>query len=836
LKPRGTLTVKVRSTELTSDNRFLPIERAATFFDSIATFLASFMRPVLFVVLAALSAYAGWLAFKFSALSDYFVFMAEYAKNNSGLRLQLQLLAGLALYLAFALLLYRRLASPLNIAPRPSDTVSPLLNTTQPPSSTAPSQLNIASPPSNTLPRTRAIAIERWARRVIVIVPSAVIGCLLITAAPWPPRGAVVIWLAAATVFITAVAQLFFVDRLKRSIRNKPDVEKKTQISVVLLTLYLFVGAPALYLWIRADVIEATLFIGGIGIVLLFLIFLLAFLEALQRLKLSLELIVLAVAGWLFLQFSGPPPREFAYTSISDAKTELNTPAEIKEALNKRKLPTLTSAFHDWFDKRFPPKERDGRKYPVFIVAAQGGGLYAAYHTALSLARLYDSCPKLKDHVFAVSGVSGGSFGAAMFSEMLRDQAALGDACSDQSSDGKLEHSVREFFQFDFVTPVIASGLLFDVPALINPSLLRPTHDRAHTLELAFDNAFHYATQHESSSTNFYGSWKADGVAPALFLNATSANYGRPVLLSQLYMTDEHSYADFSRVEEIVRNKFGPATVGDDKRAQEAQKAVVSSIRATAYSRPAYFNILQYRGDLQLTLATAAVLSARFPFVTPPGVLFANKLATDETLRETKALQLIDGGFSDNSGIATANEIIKQLKASDDTKDLAAMVEFHLISFGHSNTALQRQGDPGALPEFVAPFITYETVREARSLGENDAKVAGFDVVHGYQLFDFDFQAPLSWTLSQRMRSQIDARSGGINVDPTVCCSLELPENLKKEFPELVLDVEPLKRYLPSDFRKHPEQFGLRLIAPNVRHFRDVIRVVQDSGWAHTLR
>ncbi len=329
----------------------------------------------------------------------------------------------------------------------------------------------------------------------------------------------------------------------------------------------------------------------------------------------------------------------------------------------------------------------------------------------------------------------------------------------------------------------------------------------------------------------FYSSWSASGAAPALFLNTTSANYGRPILLSQLYMTDKRSKFFFSSLFAPVLSALMPQTGTDKEQLRIVQRMVVSGIRASEYSRPNYFNILEYRPNLQLSLVTAAILSARFPYVTPPGVLYADDkfAAADATLRETTGLQLIDGGFWDNSGIATANEIIRQLKDGEESKSLVQDVEFHLISFGHSNAALQLEGERGAQSELVAPITTFEAVREARSLRQADALTAGFKFVHGYQLFDHQFRAPLSWTLSARMRAQIEARSGG-KVDPSVCCALKTPSILSNFIPEFVLDVDPFKKDLGSDFAADLERQGLKLVAPNARQFADVVRAVSANA------
>ena len=56
---------------------------------------------------------------------------------------------------------------------------------------------------------------------------------------------------------------------------------------------------------------------------------------------------------------------------------------------------------------------------PFIIVATAGGGSRAGYWTASVLGYLQDERPIFKDHLFAISGVSGGSLGAAVFRAAL---------------------------------------------------------------------------------------------------------------------------------------------------------------------------------------------------------------------------------------------------------------------------------------------------------------------------------------------------------------------------------------------------------------------------------
>src|SRR5882672_10360572 len=82
------------------------------------------------------------------------------------------------------------------------------------------------------------------------------------------------------------------------------------------------------------------------------------------------------------------------------------------------KIPSTTKAFCCWWDTR--PDRDHYDEYPVFIVVTEGGGIRNAYWTALVLANLADSNPMFRHHVFAISGVSGGSVGAAVYAATVR--------------------------------------------------------------------------------------------------------------------------------------------------------------------------------------------------------------------------------------------------------------------------------------------------------------------------------------------------------------------------------------------------------------------------------
>jgi hypothetical protein len=225
-------------------------------------------------------------------------------------------------------------------------------------------------------------------------------------------------------------------------------------------------------------VIGAARFIGGLGIIFLFLVIVLCLLHVFVAHRRMMA----AIAGWSALAILmanampfGNAPREFRLlSSSSEDRAAGSKPETVEETLKRRQISSVAESFAQWLENRPSFKRADSAegKYPVFIVAAQGGGQYAAYHTALVLARLYDQCPKLKDHVFAISSVSGGSVGAATISELLRTSGSLADSCDGAArNDGALERSVQHFFSHDFVTPVLVNGLSVRPPWPSGPAI-----------------------------------------------------------------------------------------------------------------------------------------------------------------------------------------------------------------------------------------------------------------------------------------------------------------------------------------------------------------------------
>jgi len=138
-------------------------------------------------------------------------------------------------------------------------------------------------------------------------------------------------------------------------------------------------------------------------------------------------------------------------------------------------LEAALSKWHDQISKKYS----DRTQHPLFIVTAEGGGIRAAYWTSIVLGSLQDKDPSFADHVFAISGVSGGSVGAAVFSALLTDENAR----------GQIVQRSEEILGQDFLSSAIAAMLYPDFAQRFCPIPIQFL-DRGRWLEKSWEQAW----------------------------------------------------------------------------------------------------------------------------------------------------------------------------------------------------------------------------------------------------------------------------------------------------------------------------------------------------------
>ena len=367
----------------------------------------------------------------------------------------------------------------------------------------------------------------------------------------------------------------------------------------------------------------------------------------------------------------------------------------------------LVEYFRDWTEKRRKEIESAKGFYPVFLVLADGGASRSGYWTASVLGRIEDSTAgRFSKHILCLSGASGGSMGNAAFHRSLR-MASQGDV--------RLGHRdrCRAWLSNDFLSHTLAR--------LLGPDVFKPLfpfdfiYDRAAALERSLEET----NDGSGIGIEWQASFSAsmDGDLPALLINATRMQDGRPAVASTLRM-DEGVFG--KRLD--ILGRMDPSR--------------------------------------DVRLGTMTVLGARFPYLSPAG-----RLGND---------YYVDGGYFDNSGAGAVHEMLIELKRIVDSTVQAdpthwlGRIRFHVI---HArNSPLIENPVKKVHPlvnDLFAPVKTligaYGTqtdvnnLRLRKYLRQLNGGDSGYIEFNLYKSDETD-RYPMSWAISKANLAAMDAR------------------------------------------------------------------------------
>lgn len=358
---------------------------------------------------------------------------------------------------------------------------------------------------------------------------------------------------------------------------------------------------------------------------------------------------------WAFLALAGIG----AINLVSPPDYPLRTLPGSAADVSSRQTP-INIAIDDWKAKH--NCQQDASKCPKPILIAMEGGASRAALTAMTMAgALLDrksgaegKAAIAPDTIFAVSGVSGGAVGAVTLS------AALGAA-----KDGKppcvmpldatltWQSCLQQLVAGDYLTPTLIGTIYRDPFSFIARWFDWKYDDRSILLERAIERHFLQVTGEPSTDCMeadnawrglcrpFSRSARTDtGTAaaqepwrPYLILGATRVDTGRPVLFSEIAPLQQTGDND------AANDRPGAAFSND-------AFALMTTTACQAAPAPG------------VRMSTAAVVSARFPVITPPAVL-------DCEGSERPVVRIVDGGYFDNSGLTALRAVARKLADSD---------------------------------------------------------------------------------------------------------------------------------------------------------------------------
>lgn len=168
---------------------------------------------------------------------------------------------------------------------------------------------------------------------------------------------------------------------------------------------------------------------------------------------------------------------------------------------------------------------------PVFFVTSEGGALRTGAFTAMLLAKLQDSFPDFKKHIYCYSGVSGGSLGLQFFQSI-----------PDNFRNSNTEKA-KTFFATDYLSPVTGKLVFGEILNYFIPIHIA-AFDRAIALEQAWELSW------QPLSENF--DQQIGSTKPAIFINTVESETGLPAVWSNILLDSTLPLAS-SR---DLRNKF----------------------------------------------------------------------------------------------------------------------------------------------------------------------------------------------------------------------------------------------------------------------------------------
>lgn len=266
--------------------------------------------------------------------------------------------------------------------------------------------------------------------------------------------------------------------------------------------------------------------------------------------------------------------------------------------------PALPSALDQWQRAQQPNAEGE---LPLVVVATAGGGIRAAYWTATVLGALGEDAPlRFNERLFAISGVSGGSVGAAVYRSVLADggRSYLAEGCAGLSA------CTQAVLAGELLGPAVAALLYPDLVQRFLPPIGLP--GRGIALERGWERAYRQVMGTDRLAGSLVKLATAEQRAwPYLALNATWVGNGRRLVASNLRF-DAVPLDSSLAIDQL-------AELGRD-----------------------------------LAVATAAHNSARFPGVSPAGHW---RDRTGEI-----AGRLVDGGYFENFGAETALDLLQAIE------------------------------------------------------------------------------------------------------------------------------------------------------------------------------
>ncbi len=187
----------------------------------------------------------------------------------------------------------------------------------------------------------------------------------------------------------------------------------------------------------------------------------------------------------------------------------------------------------------------------------------------------------------------------------------------------------------------------------------------------------------------------------------------------------------------------------------QGQRAVLAPVNGGGAFADAT-DVSDFVNPARIRISTAAILSARFPFISATALIESN----------SKQIRLVDGGYVDNSGTATALNLVEALLEAEQREGLREKITPIVVPLknGEAQAASTRnQFERGLIVTLIDPLATMDGVRAGSAsryeleLSRYMASIGG-EIVNGFELKYGNDRFPLGWSLGVHSVQLLDAQ------------------------------------------------------------------------------
>jgi hypothetical protein len=334
---------------------------------------------------------------------------------------------------------------------------------------------------------------------------------------------------------------------------------------------------------------------------------------------------------------------------------------------------------------------------PIFFLASEGGALRTGAFTAMLLAKMQDSFPDFKKHIYCYSGISGGSLGLQYFQ-------SLPNSLSLKKENSK---NTGTFFETDFLSPVTGKLVFGELLNCFFPFHIA-SFDRAIALENAWETGWSSANKNQKNIFAASFNQQIGENKPAIFINAVESESGLPVVWTNTQL-DSTIALDGAR---DLRNKF----------------------------------------HLSIPYSTAINLGTRFPFISPAAMLELN-LPNHKKTR----LHYIDGGYYENKGEQTLLEIIQAIHIDNYPAVKPYIIQFNFSQEDTSNHSIRFANEFMEVingienTRFGRASLTVEAMKKYMHKHFDTSQIINLNLDISIK------QLPMNWILSHTAMNRIDS-------------------------------------------------------------------------------